>query len=50
MLTLIVEDILVMVNMILPNDTAPTDAADINQDGFVNVLDIMIVINIILEF
>ena len=43
-----IQDILVMINMILPNDIEPTDAADLNQDGIVNILDILILMNIIL--
>ena len=47
--TVNIQDIMVMINMILPNDTEPTDFADVNQDGTVNILDILIVINIILH-
>ena len=42
------KSILVMINMILPDGIEPTDAADLNQDGIVNILDILILINIIL--
>ena len=44
-----IQDILVMINMILPDGIEPTDAADLNQDGIVNILDILILINIILN-
>ena len=44
-----IQDIIVMINMILPNETSPTVSADVNQDGVVNILDILIVLNIALN-
>ena len=50
--TVNVQDIMVLVNMILPNDMEFTDeqllASDLNDDGDVNILDVMIVVTIIL--
>jgi hypothetical protein len=51
--TVNIQDIMVMVNIILPPEDDYTDetleAADLNGDGVVNVLDIMIVLNITLR-
>jgi len=45
-------DVMIIVNIILPNDMEYTDqqlaAADLDGNGFINILDIMIVVNIIL--
>jgi hypothetical protein len=50
--TVNVQDIMVMINIILPPGDDNTDealqAADLNGDGLVNILDVMIVVNIIL--
>ena len=50
--TINVQDVILIINMILPNGTEFTDeqlaAADINGDGAINIQDIVLVINIIL--